>query len=95
MLLYYSMMDEQFCRIVGNEFCPYFKFDKLCLLLIGYHTIPINLPIPYHITPPCTPVPAVPLERVHSSICHAFYDSHMVDPPVIFPIKKDQVQVGS
>lgn len=29
MLFYYSMMDKQFCRIVCNEFCPYFKFDKL------------------------------------------------------------------
>ena len=29
MLFHYSMMDEQFRRIVGNEFCPYFEFDKL------------------------------------------------------------------
>ena len=27
-----SMVDDAFCKIVGNELCPYFLFDKVWLI---------------------------------------------------------------
>mgnify|MGYP007003806419 CR=1 FL=1 len=27
-----SMVDDTFCQVVGDEFCPYFLFDKVRLI---------------------------------------------------------------
>lgn len=29
---YSSMVDDTFCQVVGDEFCPYFLFDKVRLI---------------------------------------------------------------
>ena len=71
--------------------------SKLLLLAIcsslswSKNPIAINLGISQRIAVLLTGVTGVSLDGINPAVFHLFHDSHMVDPFVLIPIKKDKV----
>ena len=64
----------------GHFFCP--------APLIAWHTVSIYGITAHAVTSPCTNIAAVSLYGIHNAIRHALHNAHMVDCPVIPPIKE-------
>ena len=59
-----------------------------CLISICHNTIPINGITTHIVASSCNFISAVSLYGIHNAIRHALHNPHMVDCPVIPPIKE-------
>lgn len=59
--------------------------------LIKRHTIPENSVTSNRIAAPCNLIPAVSFNGMHYAIRYVLHNPHMVDAPVIPPVKEDDV----
>ena len=59
-----------------------FAFQSIC-----WNSISHNLPISNRVTPSGHFIPTVSFHCINRSVYHALHNPHMVDSPVIFPVK--------